>query len=418
MRRHRRSRAVIGALCATLLLGACRFTGFYDPQARSPPQRGDHLARRPAADRRRLRGRGLPRLRDSRRGARDRRERPDHERVEQARALAAVNAVRRTATRRCTRSTTSPTPGSTRARPRSSSCSTPHRSVCRRRTSIPTATRRAVNLKAIITPGAQPNGSYGAFNATLYAAIALRLLNGSVPANTVAYIRAPSRRTAAGASRASRPGPTSTSTRPGSRSRPSPRQRSRRTTPICAGLAFLALQQKASGAWQAFGSDDPNSTSVAMVAITAAGFDPTRRCWRDKAATGSGRSRVHIAEHVDQEPPATRRAHREPERQLRRQYVRVESVDPGVASGLDAGDSAADSGLPPLGGIEAGTGPGIARSLPPIVGAPSVLRRPATSSARSCFVNFASLCSPNHVYFAGGIDPFAIDFVDLFEVVR
>ena len=47
----------------------------------------------------------------------------------------------------------------------------------------------AVNLRGIIDAGHQPGGSYGAFNATLYAAIAKRLL-GEVPADTLAYIRA------------------------------------------------------------------------------------------------------------------------------------------------------------------------------------------------------------------------------------
>src|SRR4051794_19627501 len=35
MRRHRRPRAVIGALCAVLLLGAFRYTGFHDAQSRA-----------------------------------------------------------------------------------------------------------------------------------------------------------------------------------------------------------------------------------------------------------------------------------------------------------------------------------------------------------------------------------------------
>jgi hypothetical protein len=46
------------------------------------------------------------------------------------------------------------------------------------------------NLIATVDAGAQPNGSYGAFNATLYAALAKWLVDGSVPANTLAYIRA------------------------------------------------------------------------------------------------------------------------------------------------------------------------------------------------------------------------------------
>ena len=55
-------------------------------------------------------------------------------------------------------------------------------------------------------------------------------------------------------------------------------------------LAFLAAQHQASGAWQSFGADDPNSTSLAILAVTATGFDVESSCWRDTAdpaATGS-----------------------------------------------------------------------------------------------------------------------------------
>ncbi|MFA5885524.1 MAG: prenyltransferase/squalene oxidase repeat-containing protein [Acidimicrobiia bacterium] len=50
---------------------------------------------------------------------------------------------------------------------------------------------------------------------------------------------------------------------------------------ITAALRFLATQQSATGAFLAFGEDDPNATSVAMLAVTAAGFDPGSPCWRD-----------------------------------------------------------------------------------------------------------------------------------------
>ena len=46
-------------------------------------------------------------------------------------------------------------------------------------------------------------------------------------------------------------------------------------------LSFLAANQSATGAWQSFGSDDPNSTALAIIAITAAGFDADSPCWRD-----------------------------------------------------------------------------------------------------------------------------------------
>jgi len=50
---------------------------------------------------------------------------------------------------------------------------------------------------------------------------------------------------------------------------------------VLGGLRFLAGQQSDTGAFVAFGSDDPNATAVAMVAVAAAGFDPGTPCWRD-----------------------------------------------------------------------------------------------------------------------------------------
>lgn len=141
----------------------------------------------------------------------------------------------------------------------------------------------AVNLAAIIDAAHQPDGSYGAFNATLYAAIAKRGLGG-VPANTVANIRAAQEAGGGwnfagdptGAAAAADIDTTSLAIQ------------ALAAVPVAdddadlrQGLAFLANTHRANGAWQSFGADDPNSTAVAMIAITAAGFDPTRPCWRD-----------------------------------------------------------------------------------------------------------------------------------------
>jgi hypothetical protein len=52
------------------------------------------------------------------------------------------------------------------------------------------------------------------------------------------------------------------------------------------GLAFLASQQRPNGSWQSFGSDDPNSTSTAIIAVGAAGFDSSVACWRNTVAPG------------------------------------------------------------------------------------------------------------------------------------
>lgn len=56
-------------------------------------------------------------------------------------------------------------------------------------------------------------------------------------------------------------------------------------TAVLGGLRFLAGQQSASGAFRAFGVDDPNATAVAVLAIAMAGFDPSSSCWRDTAAS-------------------------------------------------------------------------------------------------------------------------------------
>lgn len=56
---------------------------------------------------------------------------------------------------------------------------------------------------------------------------------------------------------------------------------------VLAGLAYLTTQRSETGAFRAFGTDDPNATAVAMLAIAAAGFDPNQSCWRDTALPAS-----------------------------------------------------------------------------------------------------------------------------------
>jgi hypothetical protein len=149
-----------------------------------------------------------------------------------------------------------------------------------------------VDLAAIIDAGHQPNGSYGAFNATLYAAIAKRALGG-VPADTLAYIK-DAQQANGGWDYAGDPtGQTAAAdvdtTALAIQALVSARV-GRGDPVLRAGLAFLARRQRAVGAWQSFGANDPNSTALAMFAITAAGYDPTTSCWRDKSvATLAGR---------------------------------------------------------------------------------------------------------------------------------
>jgi hypothetical protein len=57
---------------------------------------------------------------------------------------------------------------------------------------------------------------------------------------------------------------------------------------VQAALALLASSQQASGAWIDFFGTEGNasSTALAMLGITAAGYDATSACWRDTVAPG------------------------------------------------------------------------------------------------------------------------------------
>ena len=53
---------------------------------------------------------------------------------------------------------------------------------------------------------------------------------------------------------------------------------------VRSAMAFFAANFQSDGAWQSFGADDPNSTALAVLGVTAAGFDVTTSCWRDRFA--------------------------------------------------------------------------------------------------------------------------------------
>ena len=170
--------------------------------------------------------------------------------------------------------------------------------------------------------GAETNGSYGTFNATAYAAIAKRRRRQRAGE----YRRFHSRRQEASggwASTASRPATKPMSTRRRPRSRRSRQPGSRGRTPICGPASlYLADHQRADGAWESFAQPDPNSTSTATFAITAAGFDRhrragatsfgpdapdsrTRRRW-----SGCGRSRTRASRRRPMRAASTARATR------------------------------------------------------------------------------------------------------------
>jgi len=130
------------------------------------------------------------------------------------------------------------------------------------------------------------NGSFASdqhFTDTLFAALAKKLLVGSVPSSTVAYIESKQQAAGSWAYNAD----TTTTTDPdidttglavqaliaGGVAQDDPA--------ITHALAWLASQQNADGTWSFFGDESAESTSRAVLAVTAAGYDPNVRCWRD-----------------------------------------------------------------------------------------------------------------------------------------
>jgi hypothetical protein len=148
-----------------------------------------------------------------------------------------------------------------------------------------------VDLLGVLDAHKQGDGSYalGAqFNGVLFAAIALDSLGQEVPAGLVAQIKAAERPegswdytgtpdnefggmdvdTTALALIALRSAGLGTD-----------------DDAVSDGVAWLASQQQASGAWQAFGNNDPNSTSMASLALSDLGIDTATAGWRTAFGT-------------------------------------------------------------------------------------------------------------------------------------
>jgi hypothetical protein len=147
----------------------------------------------------------------------------------------------------------------------------------------------ARNLLTTLNAGSQADGSYGAFNATLYAALARELISGAVPTKTLALIR--SAQEASGgwdfAGDATATDADVDTTALAIQALVAAKV-AKDDVNLVRGLQYLAAQQTASGAWQSFGSNDPNSTSTAIFALTAAGFDVTTPCWRNTVSPRLG----------------------------------------------------------------------------------------------------------------------------------
>ena len=141
------------------------------------------------------------------------------------------------------------------------------------------------NLVYWVNRGLEPDGSYGAFNATLYAAIAKRMMGDAVEPTTIAYIRAAQdtdggwNYTGTANAADSDVDTTALAMQALVAAGVAPNDVNLRD-----GLEYLARSQRRNGGWQSFGSADPNSTASAIIAITAMGYVPGDACWRNSAA--------------------------------------------------------------------------------------------------------------------------------------
>lgn len=154
-------------------------------------------------------------------------------------------------------------------------------------------TAAAVDLVALMDAAKLPDGSYGAgtFNATLYAAIANKVIGRPVPANTLAYI--------VGAQQANgnwnytgTPSGTGVDVDTTALTLVAlvAAGRTGADPTVKKGVAALANAQYTTGGWgDDYGSGpevNTNSTALAAIGIKATGADPGTRAWRDAAAPG------------------------------------------------------------------------------------------------------------------------------------
>jgi hypothetical protein len=142
-----------------------------------------------------------------------------------------------------------------------------------------------VNLVAAMGSG-NADGSFGpanAFNQTLFAALAKKLVDGSVPPATTSYIRTKQKPSNGGWAFDADTG-TNTDADVDTTSLAIQALIAGGVAPtdpsVQNGLAFIASQQNGDG-WSAFGNVSAESTSRAILAIASAGYEPNSSCWRD-----------------------------------------------------------------------------------------------------------------------------------------
>ena len=144
-----------------------------------------------------------------------------------------------------------------------------------------------VDLAAMVGMPA-PDGSFAPdlfFNDTLYAALATKLVTGAIAPATVAYVQ--------GGQKAD--GSWSFDRDPGTTTDADIDTTGLALQVLVAGgvsptdpsfqrgLAYLADQLEPAGYWTFFGTPSVESSSRAMLAIAAAGYDVNSSCWRDTA---------------------------------------------------------------------------------------------------------------------------------------
>ncbi len=139
----------------------------------------------------------------------------------------------------------------------------------------------ARDLVAAMDAGGQADGSYGTFNDSLQVLMTMAVLGRPAPPATVDHVL--------GAQQANG-GFTFSGDPAGSDEDVDTTSRAVQalvaagqdpaSRPLRRALSFLAQRHNDDGSWSSFGSPDPNSTAMAALAVTAAGYHLERDCWR------------------------------------------------------------------------------------------------------------------------------------------
>jgi hypothetical protein len=172
---------------------------------------------------------------------------------------------------------------------------------------------KPVNLTALLDSGCGANtASFGpAFSDTLYGILAKQLVCGAPPAAALATVRAAQQTINGGWNFIGDPKGTDVDLDTTALAVEGLVAGGAGATDdaVKAAVVFFADNQQTSGAWQSFGSDDPNSTALAILGITAAGYDVESPCWRntadpDKAGTAYASPSAWLRSQQLTSPPA------------------------------------------------------------------------------------------------------------------